>query len=80
MENRNDENMELKAAGTETKDVGKAKKPRCRLNPVVKWTLIGVGAALVVGGVTFAIVKGKEVPVQAVEKVAEVAGEVAAAA
>lgn len=77
MEKRTDE-MELKAVGTETKDVAKA-KPRRRLNPVAKWVLIGVGAAAVVGGVTFLIVKGKKVPAQAVEKVAEVAGEVAAA-
>ena len=77
MENRTDE-MELKAVGTETKEVAKA-KPRRRLNPVAKWVLIGVGAAAVVGGVTFLIVKGKKVPAQAVEKVAEVAGEVAAA-
>lgn len=77
MEKRTDE-MELKAVGTETKEVAKA-KPRRRLNPVAKWVLIGVGAAAVVGGVTFLIVKGKKVPVQAVEKVAEVAGEVAAA-
>ena len=78
MENRND-NMDVKAVGTETKEVAKAKKPRRRLNPVVKWTLIGVGAAVVVGGVTFLIVNGKKVPAKAVEKVAEVAGEVAAA-
>lgn len=77
MEKRTDE-MELKAVGTETKEVAKA-KPRRRLNPIAKWVLIGVGAAAVVGGVTFMIVKGKKVPVQAVEKVAEVAGEVAAA-
>lgn len=77
MEKRTDE-MELKAVGTETKEVAKA-KPRRRLNPVAKWVLIGVGAAVVVGGVTYMIVKGKKVPVQAVEKVAEVAGEVAAA-
>lgn len=77
MEKRTDE-MELKAVGTETKEVAKA-KPRRRLNPVAKWVLIGVGAAAVVGGVTFLIVKGKKVPAQAVEKVAEVAGEVAAA-
>ncbi len=78
MENRKEENVELKAVN-ETKEVGKANKPRRRLNPVVKWVLIGVGAAAVVGGVTYLIVKGKKVPVQAVEKVAEVAGEVAAA-
>lgn len=77
MEKRTDE-MELKAVGTETKEVAKA-KPRRRLNPVAKWVLIGVGAAVAVGGVTYLIVKGKKVPVQAVEKVAEVAGEVAAA-
>ena len=77
MEKRTDE-MERKAVGTETKEVAKAKLRR-RLNPVAKWVLIGVGAAAVVGGVTFLIVKGKKVPAQAVEKVAEVAGEVAAA-
>lgn len=80
MENRKDENMELKAATAETKSVAKAEKPRRRLNPIAKWVLIGVGAAAVVGGVTFLIVKGKKVPVQAVEKVAEVAAEVAATA
>ena len=77
MEKRTDE-MELKAVGTETKEVAKAEKPRRRLNPVAKWVLIGIGVTAVVGGVTFLIVKGKKVPVQAVEKVAEVAGEVAA--
>lgn len=76
MEKRTNE-TELVAVETETKEVAKA-KPRRRLNPIAKWTLIGVCAAAVVGGVTFMIVKGKKVPVQTVEKVAEVAGEVAA--
>lgn len=56
------------------------KKAHRRLNPIVKWALIAAGAAIVIGGVTFLIVKGKKVPVQAVEKVAEVATEVATAA
>lgn len=77
MEKRTDE-MEPKAVGTETKEEAKA-KPRRRLNPIVKWALIGTGAVVVIGGVTFLIIKGKKVPTQAVEKVAEVASEVAAA-
>ena len=72
--------MELTSAENMTKEVTKAKEPRRRLNPVVKWVGIGVGAALVVGGITFLIVKGKKVPVEAVEKIAEVTAEVAAAA
>lgn len=78
MEKRTDE-MELKAVGTETKEVAKAEKPRRRLNPVAKWVLIGTGVLGVGVGVAFLIVKGKKVPTQAVEKVAEVTAEVAAA-
>lgn len=78
MEKRTDE-LNGNTNGTETKDVAKA-KPRRRLNPIAKWVLIGVGAAAVVGGITFLIVKGKKVPVETIEKGAEVAAEIAAAA
>lgn len=78
--NRNAEMENKETAMTETNNgVMKAEKPRRRLNPVVKWALISVGAAVVIGGVTYLIVKGKKVPVEAVEKAAEVAAEVAAA-
>ena len=78
--NRNAEMENTETVMTETnKGIVKAEKPRRRLNPVVKWALIGVGAAVVIGGVTYLIVKGKKVPVEAVEKAAEVAAEVAAA-
>ena len=63
----------------ETKKELKVRKPRRKLNPIVKWTLIGLGAAVVIGGVTYLIVKGKKVPTQAIERTAEVVAEVAAA-
>lgn len=62
-----------------TKKELKVVKPKRKLNPIVKWVLIGAGAAIVIGGVTYLIVRGKKVPVQAVEKTAEVVAEVAAA-
>lgn len=78
MEKRTDE-VELKVAGAETKEMAKAGKPRRRLNPVAKWILIGVAAAGVTSVVIYAVVNGKKVPVKAVEKAAETVGEVAAA-
>ena len=81
MANMEEKDNEIKmVADPETGKKLKVKKPRRKLNPIVKWTLIGIGAAVVIGGVTYLIVKGKKVPVEAVEKTAEVVAEVAAAA
>lgn len=81
MANMNEKDNEvMTVTDPETKKELKVRKPRRKLNPIVKWTLIGIGAAVVIGGVTYLIVKGKKVPVQAVEKTAEVVAEVATAA
>lgn len=75
---KNTNEMMQKVTDTEVKENPNMKRPRRRLNPIAKWVLIGIGGMVVVGGITFLIVNGKKVPVKAVEKVAEVAGEVAA--
>ena len=75
------ENQEAKKDLTGTNNGAnetETKRPRRRLNPVVKWVLIGTAAATTVGVVTYLIVKGKKVPAQAVEKIAETTAEVAA--
>lgn len=81
MANMNEKDNEVMAVkDPETGKELKVRKPQRKLNPIVKWALIGAGAAIIIGGVTYLIVKGKKVPVQAVEKTAEVVAEVAAAA
>lgn len=75
---QNNVNMEQTAnAVTETKVQQAEKSCRRRLNPVVKWTLIGVGGVVLVGGIAWAIVKGHKVPVEPVAKIAEAAAEAA---
>lgn len=81
MANMNEKDNEvMTVTDPETKKELKVRRPRRKLNPIVKWTLIGIGASIVIGGVTYLIVKGKKVPVKAVEKTAEVVAEVATAA
>lgn len=81
MANMNEKDNEvMTVTDPETNKELKVRRPRRKLNPIVKWTLIGIGASIVIGGVTYLIVKGKKVPVKAVEKTAEVVAEVATAA
>lgn len=53
------------------------RKQHRKMKPWVKWTLIGVGGVVVIGGVTFLIVHGKKVPAKEVAKAAEVVAEAA---
>ena len=48
-----------------------------RMKPWVKWTLIGVGGVIVIGGVAYLIINGKKVPAKAITKGAEVVADVA---
>ena len=72
--------MDKQNVGTEMKETeGQkkelTKKQHRRMKPWVKWTLIGVGGLVVIGGVTFLIVNGKKVPVKEVTKAAEVVAD-----
>lgn len=78
MENNHGTEVKEMKTEQETKSAGEQKQRR-RLNPIAKWTLIGLCAVTAVGGVTYLIVKGHKVPEQAVAKIAETTAEVAAA-
>lgn len=67
------EKNEVKAVNEEAVATRRCERPKKRLNPVIKWVLIGVTAGIVVGTGIYLIVKGKEVPVEAVEKAVDVA-------
>lgn len=54
-----------------------AMKEHRKMKPWVKWTLVGVGGAIIIGAVAFCIVNGKKPPI---DKVAEVVTETAEAA
>lgn len=80
MEKKNNPEV-IEAEGTveETKEAKKA-APKKRLNPIVKYALLGVGAVVVIGGVVYLVTKsGAKVPAEAIDKGAELAADVATA-
>lgn len=72
-------NEETQVIETKEKAVAKHEKHDRKMKPWVKWTLIGIGGVIVIGGVTFLIVNGKKVPVKEAAKAAEVVAEAATA-
>jgi len=72
------ENVNTNSNGNNNQNGNRGGRQHRHMKPWVKWTLIGVGAVVVIGGVTYLIINGKKVPAKAVAKIAETAPEVLA--
>lgn len=76
-EMNNGNNVEMAVTKDQIVEKVAKKKEHRKMKPWVKWLLIGVGGAVLIGGTVFLIIHGKKVPVK---EVAKVAPEIAEAA